>query len=612
MFRVLKTVCAAVIGLSVAACQNAVAQQAAPIQYAGNGHYYHYIEENLSWTDARTTAAGLTRFGNRGHLATIANAGENAFIAGLRQFNSDGNLHAWIGYTDEADEGTFEWITGEPTTFTSWNPGEPNNVENNEHHVEITASGNWNDNKNSIDYKHGFVVEFDSTKHPVPDDVALQEVAELIQEVYEEDFSKAEKPSEIVALARKFLNEGLATTDDPNGQYGLFRAAKGLAIGVGDAGTALQAVDEIYKLFDINALAMKVKVLESAGEAAMPADRRKQLVLAADGIIDVAIADDNYEAATKLASVAVVAARKSRDFRLVKEAVNRVIQVEALHAEYQKVKQAMDVLENDLINPEANLTVGKFQCYVKGDWSMGLPMLALGSDPVLKDLAEQELIEPDTPHARMKLGDRWWDLADQQDEPAKRRIQERAAHWYTTASRGLTGLAKAKVNKRLADLLPSAFPSPNRTTSPGISFAEAKRLIARLDRLDEERWAVLQGKEVIVPADPRRLTDTGIIVEKNERYLVIPCPADKWNTSPNRWTDVDFRGHLGEGARARNGMPYMQLCYSLDAAPLVSVVDNYIIRGSGKLFLAPSDREGGGTSSNNTGRVRAKIIKIVK
>ena len=161
-------------------------------------------------------------------------------------------------------------------------------------------------------------------------------------------------------------------------------------------------------------------------------------------------------------------------------------------------------------------------------------------------------------------------------------------------------------------MLPSAFPSPNRTTSPGISFAEAKRLIARLDRLDEERWAVLQGKEVIVPADPRRLTDTGIIVEKNERYLVIPCPADKWNTSPNRWTDVDFRGHLGEGARARNGMPYMQLCYSLDAAPLVSVVDNYIIRGSGKLFLAPSDREGGGTSSNNTGRVRAKIIKIVK
>jgi len=450
-------------------------------------------------------------------------------------------------------------------------------------------------------------------KYPVPDDAALQEVAELIQEVYEEDFSKAEKPSQKVALARKFLDEGLATIDDPTGQYGLFQAAKGLAVGVGDTGTSVQAVDEIAKLFEIDSLAMKVKVLESVGEATMRAAQRKQLALAANGIIDMAIADDNFDAAKKLASVAVVAARKSRDLRLTRLAVNRVKRIEALHAEYQEVEQAMRVLEDDPTDAEANLKVGRFHCFVKGNWSEGLSLLALGSDQVLKDLAEQEeLIESEAPRAQLALGDRWWDLADQQDESVKQRMQERAGYWYAAASPALSGLAKAKVEKRLAELLSSASPSPNYSISLGISFAEAKRLIARLDRLDEERWAELQGKEFIVPANPRNECHTGIIVEKNERYLVVPCPVDKWNTSPHRWTDVDFHGHLGEGKRASNGMPAMQLCYSLDAAPLVSVVDNYIISGSGKLLLAPSDREGGGDFGNNTGSVRVKIIKIVK
>ena len=92
-----------------------------------------------------------------------------------------------------------------------------------------------------------------------------------------------------------------------------------------------------------------------------------------------------------------------------------------------------------------------------------------------------------------------------------------------------------------------------------------------------------------------------------DRYLVLPCPTDRWNTSPHRWADVDFRGHL-EG-RAVNGMPFMRLCYSLDGGRLMSLVDNYIIDEPGRLLLAPSDREGGG-SLNNTGSIRVKIIRI--
>ena len=36
--------------------------------------------------------------------------------------------------------------------------------------------------------------------------------------------------------------------------------------------------------------------------------------------------------------------------------------------------------------PPANLTVGKYYCFQKGDWEKGLPMLALGQDETLKAL----------------------------------------------------------------------------------------------------------------------------------------------------------------------------------------------------------------------------------
>ena len=304
-----------------------------------------------------------------------------------------------------------------------------------------------------------------NAKLTVPDEAAQKETAKLIEEVYGDELGEAKKSTEKVALARKLLGAGRETNDDVAGKYGLFRLALKMSSSVGDVDTALEAIVELEKAFQVDALAMKVEALESIAKLAMPADQRKQLALAAAEIIDEAIAADNYDAAEKLASVAVVAARKSRDLGLARQAVKRVAEIKALHAEFQEVSKAINVLEDDPTNAAANLTVGKYQCFVKGDWGDGLPMLALGNDPALKELAEKEFIEPDAPRAQMKLGDRWWDLANQQDQPAKRRMRERAAHWYIAAFPGLTGLAKAKVKKRLAEVPPTTFPSPTGTST---------------------------------------------------------------------------------------------------------------------------------------------------
>ena len=146
---------------------------------------------------------------------------------------------------------------------------------------------------------------------------------------------------------------------------------------------------------------------------------------------------------------------------------------------------------------------------------------------------------------------------------------------------------------------------------PSITSAEAKRISKQSIALFEQQWDTLPGKVFTVEANPRNECVTGIVIAKNERYLAIPCPTDRWNTSPNRWGDVDFRGHTDE-AKASNGMPYMRLCYALDGGRLEPLISKFIIDKPGRLLFAPSDREGGGGPQNNKGSVRVKVIKILK
>ena len=53
----------------------------------------------------------------------------------------------YIGFTDQKEEGKFEWIVNHNSSYTNWCDGEPNNHENvNENTVEIKiSSGCWND-----------------------------------------------------------------------------------------------------------------------------------------------------------------------------------------------------------------------------------------------------------------------------------------------------------------------------------------------------------------------------------------------------------------------------------------------------------------------------------
>ena len=118
----------------------------AAIQNPGNGHWYQRFDNTMTWHDAKDYCENLG-----GYLATINSQAEDDFVYdNLGAFSP--HEYVWLGATDEAQEGTWKWVTGESWNFTNWDSGEPNNCSGIEHYlVYFTPNfhgnrpGLWND-----------------------------------------------------------------------------------------------------------------------------------------------------------------------------------------------------------------------------------------------------------------------------------------------------------------------------------------------------------------------------------------------------------------------------------------------------------------------------------
>jgi hypothetical protein len=295
---------------------------------------------------------------------------------------------------------------------------------------------------------------------PVPDAAAQAKARDLVHEVYGDAYDAAKTSAQRTALAKKMLDEAARTEGDSAGHYVLLRIARDMAAAAGDVVVALEAVERIVRAFDVDPLQAKLDCLEAVAQAASSSSQHRSLAQQAFSLIDLAVAEDDLEAASKLGEIARKSATRAREYALVKQVVARMKAVKESKQAYEEYQKALIRLEDNPIDPEANLSVGRYLCLTKGDWDRGVPMLALGADAELKAVAVQELQAADEQAA---LGHAWWDLAEKEEEGAIRdSLVARAAYWYTRALPGSSGLAKARLEARLRDLSDAVLSRLNR------------------------------------------------------------------------------------------------------------------------------------------------------
>jgi hypothetical protein len=148
---------------------------ATPVYYSVTGHYYDAIAApGITWTAAKSAAESQSYAGVNGHLVTITSQGENDFIVA----NLGGCPGYWLGGFQPSGspepDGGWQWVTGEPWSYTNWYGGGPNNHYGGDQGIHPygwpedviqfpwwEGSGTWNDFPNDIPM-NGYIVEYDT------------------------------------------------------------------------------------------------------------------------------------------------------------------------------------------------------------------------------------------------------------------------------------------------------------------------------------------------------------------------------------------------------------------------------------------------------------------
>ena len=135
-----------------------------------NGHYYQLVEvqgPGLNWYEANDAAEVMEHKGIRGHLATFTSPDEEEFM--VRNFPQVVPNYVWLGAADKGQEGDWKWITGEPWSYSNWDPNEPNGgtFENCMDYAD--GFDKWNDehcerqlNFYLVEYAYMYLVEAES------------------------------------------------------------------------------------------------------------------------------------------------------------------------------------------------------------------------------------------------------------------------------------------------------------------------------------------------------------------------------------------------------------------------------------------------------------------
>jgi hypothetical protein len=285
---------------------------------------------------------------------------------------------------------------------------------------------------------------------PEPDAATIKENQKTIRDLFKEDYAK-KSPAEQKALAQKLYVKAAESKADAQSQYALLLEARDVAAGCNDVETAVGASDVLAKTFAVDGPALKLAALAKIAATAKDPETARSCTRALLVLIPDALRTENYDTALGAAQKAESLAKPAQDVALLSRATDLRTDAASLKAEAARVKPLMEKPA-----PTDEESIGRYLCFVKGDWNAGLPHLLAGSKAPLKPIVEKDVLKPVDADKQLDLGEAWIDFAQKEKSPWRRNgILVRARFWLEQAAETATGLQKMRIEKRLADTGPA-------------------------------------------------------------------------------------------------------------------------------------------------------------
>jgi hypothetical protein len=286
-------------------------------------------------------------------------------------------------------------------------------------------------------------------KLPVPTSEAQAAAEKTLKEAFKTEYAKT-KPEDRAALAAKFLVPGREDRNDPAGWFVFLREARDLAIEAKRPRLAFEAIADMDRYFVVDPIDMRLKavgeITKGNNETAVAATFR-----AAANLVQQAYSEENFDAAKKYLDAVEAPVREIKGEQVVK----RLRELRAEHGDYVRefdaVKAARERLKQTPDDPEANTTVGRYQCFMQGDWDRGLPMLVKGSDRALKDTATKDLANPADVKDQLAVADTWWFWGTKLRERGQFIAMRRARLWYDRAGATATDVDRQHIIDRIME-----------------------------------------------------------------------------------------------------------------------------------------------------------------
>ena len=286
----------------------------------------------------------------------------------------------------------------------------------------------------------------------VPEAAALDKSRMTIRDIFKKEFADANKTAARIAWSEKLIEKGQQTADDPAGRYVLFDEAALQAVEAPEPNLAFRAIDEMTKTFDINQHVKKADLLTLAVEKTKFASFHKKSAEAGLVAFEDALQNDEFAAASDFLKASQKAAEAGKELGLVKKVTTASEKLATRKKSWDQFIEARKVLEMSKDDPTANQDNGKYLCFVKGEWSAGLPFLAKGPAGREVELAVLDIKRSKTDQEQLAVADGWKSLADGADALFQSQQQRRAAFWYRRVAPQLTGLTRQRVDEALTQL----------------------------------------------------------------------------------------------------------------------------------------------------------------